>query len=196
MTAAESGDVTGPIRLPDSFTARGPLGSAAASVSEDSEWAVTSFYSAHYRSLVGVATLLVGDFATAEDVVQESFVAMHQHWRRLRDRDRALAYLRRSVVNRSTSVLRRRAVAARKVPRPMPDMPSAEHGAFALLERTSVIEALRGLPQRQLQAVVLRYYGDLSEAQIATIMGISAGSVKSHISRAMQSLRATLERQG
>ncbi len=192
MTTAESGDVTGPIRLPDSLSARGSLGSAAA-VSRGSEWAVTAFYASHYRSLVGVAILLVGDVATAEEVVQDSFVAMHQNWLRLRDPDRAVAYLRRSVVNRSRSELRHRAVTVRKAPRNMPDMPSAEHGAIAQMERSAVIAALRGLPPRQRQAVVLRYYGDLTESQIAAVMGISIGGVKGNIARAMASLRATLE---
>jgi RNA polymerase sigma factor (sigma-70 family) len=73
-------------------------------------------------------------------------------------------------------------------------MPSAEHGALALLERSAVVTALRGLPERQRQAIVLRYYADLSEAEIADAMRISRGAVKSHTARAMAALRAALER--
>jgi RNA polymerase sigma-70 factor (sigma-E family) len=157
------------------------------------ERAVTALYTMHYRPLVRLAALLVRDVATAEEVVQDSFIAMHGAWRRLRDNDEALSYLRQSVVNRSRSVLRHRVVVDRNAPKPAPDMPSAEQGALTLLERTAVVSALRSLPPRQREALVLRYYGDLSEAQIATTMGISRGAVKSHTARAIASLRAVLE---
>jgi RNA polymerase sigma-70 factor (sigma-E family) len=160
----------------------------------DADRAVTAIYSEHYRALVRLAAFLVRDNATAEEVVQDSFVAMHGAWRRLRDTDKALSYLRQSVVNRSRSVLRHRMVVDKNTPKPPPDMPSAEHGAIIQLERSAVVSALRGLPERQREALVLRYYGDLSEAQIASVMGISRGAVKSHTARAMAALRAVLER--
>ena len=159
----------------------------------DAEQAVTAMYSTHYRSLVRLAALLVRDTATAEEVVQDSFIAMHNSWRRLRDSDKALSYLRQSVVNRSRSVLRHRMVVDKNAPKPAPDMPSAEQGALSLLERSAVVSALRTLPPRQREALVLRYYGDLSEAQIAAAMGISRGAVKSHTARAIAALRAVLE---
>ncbi|HEY5352147.1 MAG TPA: SigE family RNA polymerase sigma factor [Streptosporangiaceae bacterium] len=165
-----------------------------AAVEWDADRAVTAIYSEHYRSLVRLAAFLVRDNATAEEVVQDSFVAMHGAWRRLRDTDKALSYLRQSVVNRSRSVLRHRMVVDKNTPKPPPDMPSAEHGAIIQLERSAVVSALRGLPERQREALVLRYYGDLSEAQIASVMGISRGAVKSHTARAMAALRAVLER--
>ena len=161
----------------------------------DAARAVTAIYTTHYRSLVRLAVLLVRDVATAEEVVQDSFVAMHGGWRRLRDSDKALSYLRQSVVNRSRSVLRHRVVVDRNAPKPPPDMPSAEHGAMTLLERSAVVAALRTLPPRQREALVLRYYGDLSEAQIALAMGISKGAVKSHTARAMIAMRGVLERE-
>jgi RNA polymerase sigma-70 factor (sigma-E family) len=161
----------------------------------DATQAVTEIYGTHYRSLVRLAVLLVRDVATAEEVVQDSFVAMHSAWRRLRDSDKALSYLRQSVVNRSRSVLRHRVVVDRNAPKPAPDMPSAEQGALSLLERSAVISALRTLPLRQREALVLKYYADLSEAQIAATMGISQGAVKSHTARGMASLRAFLELQ-
>jgi RNA polymerase sigma-70 factor (sigma-E family) len=159
----------------------------------DATQAVTAIYTTHYRSLVRLAVLLVRDVATAEEVVQDSFIAMHGAWRRMRDSDKALSYLRQSVVNRSRSVLRHRVVVDRNAPKPAPDMPSAEQGALSLLERSAVIAALRTLPPRQREALVLKYYADLSEAQIATTMGISQGAVKSHTARGMASLRTVLE---
>ncbi len=132
--------------------------------------------------------------ATAEEVVQDSFVALHAGLHRLRDSDKTLSYLRAAVVNRSRSVLRHRVVVDRNAPKPAPDMPSAEHGALALIERSSVVAALRLLPDRQREVVVLRFYADMSEAQIAAAMGITRGAVKSHTSRAMAALRSVLER--
>jgi len=164
------------------------------SVDLDADRAVAELFAAHYRSLVRLAALLVRDIATAEEVVQDSFVAMHGGWRRLRDSEKALSYLRQSVVNRSRSVLRHRVVVDRNAPKPAPDMPSAEHGAIALFERSAVIAALRTLPSRQREALVLRFYADMSEAQIAQTMQISRGAVKSHTARAMAALRTVLER--
>jgi RNA polymerase sigma-70 factor (sigma-E family) len=161
------------------------------------EWspdlAVVELYTEHYRSLVRLAALLVRDTPTAEEVVQDSFIAMHGGWERLRDTEKALAYLRQAVVNRSRSVLRHRIVIDKNMQKPPPDMPSAEHGAFVLLERSEVVAALRSLPERQREAIVLRYYADLSEAEIATAMGISRGAVKSHTARGMSALRSALE---
>jgi RNA polymerase sigma-70 factor (sigma-E family) len=179
-------------KVTETLVANAALG--AVSADWDADRAVTVLYAAHYRSLVRLAALLLRDTATAEEVVQDSFVAMHDGWRRLRDNDKALSYLRQSVVNRSRSVLRHRVVVDRNAPKPPPDMPSAEQGAITLLERSAVVTALRTLPARQREALVLRFYGDLSEAQIAAVMGISKGAVKSHTARAMTSLRSVLER--
>lgn len=161
----------------------------------DADAAIADLYGAHYKSLVRLATLLVHDISTAEEVVQDSFVALHAGLHRLRDSEKTLSYLRAAVVNRSRSVLRHRVVVDRNAPKAAPDMPSAEHGAMALLERSSVVAALRLLPERQREVVVLRFYGDLSEAQIAATMGITRGAVKSHTSRAMSALRSVLERE-
>ena len=193
MTAGEPSDVAArPIHVTETLVAGVALGSIPADW--DADRAVTELYASHYRSLVRLATLLVRDIGTAEEVVQDSFVAMHGGWRRLRDSEKALSYLRQSVVNRSRSVLRHRVVVDRNAPKPPPDMPSAEHGAIALLERSAVIGALRTLPARQREALVLRFYADMSEAQIADTMQISKGAVKSHTARAMATLRSTLER--
>jgi RNA polymerase sigma-70 factor (sigma-E family) len=185
------GVVTRPIDVTETLVANGLT---ATPLEWDADRVVTAIYSEHYRSLVRLAAFLVRDNATAEEVVQDSFVAMHGAWRRLRDTDKALSYLRQSVVNRSRSVLRHRVVVDKNTPKPPPDMPSAEHGAIIQLERSAVVTALRALPERQREALVLRYYGDMSEAQIASVMGISRGAVKSHTARAMSALRTVLER--
>jgi RNA polymerase sigma-70 factor (sigma-E family) len=179
-------------KVTETLVANAALG--AVSADWDADRAVTVLYAAHYRSLVRLSALLLRDVATAEEVVQDSFVAMHDGWRRLRDNDKALSYLRQSVVNRSRSVLRHRVVVDKNAPKPAPDMPSAEQGAMTLFERSAVVTALRTLPARQREALVLRFYGDLSEAQIAATMGISKGAVKSHTARAMTALRSVLER--
>ncbi|WP_051301494.1 MULTISPECIES: SigE family RNA polymerase sigma factor [Actinomadura] len=177
--------------MTETLVARGAAGAVA--VAWDADQAVTALYSANYRSLVRLAAMLVRDAGTAEEVVQDAFVAMHGGWRRLRDPDKALSYLRQSVVNRSRSVLRHRAVVEKYAPKGLPDMPSAEAGAIGELERSAVIDALSRLPPRQREALVLRYYGDLSEAEIANAMGISRGAVKSHTARGMTALRNVLE---
>lgn len=156
---------------------------------------VTEIYQAHYKSLVRLALLLVHDVPTAEEVVQDAFEAMHTASRRLRDTERALSYLRQSVVNKSRSVLRHRTVVDKNAPKPGPDEPSAEHDALVAIERNEVITALRTLPGRQREALVLRYYVDLSEAEIASAMGISRGAVKSHTARGMSALRSILEQE-
>ena len=163
------------------------------------EWradlAVMELYAQHYRALVRLAAMLVRDMPTAEEVVQDAFVAMHDGWHRLKDTEKALAYLRQAVVNKSRSVLRHRMVVEKNLQDAPPDMPSAEHGAFVLLERSAVIAALRELPGRQREAIVLRYYADLSEAEIAAAMRISRGAVKSHTARGMAALRVALEQE-
>jgi RNA polymerase sigma-70 factor (sigma-E family) len=180
-----------PIDVTETLVATGTAGAVA--VAWDADQAVTALYSANYRSLVRLSVLLVRDIATAEEVVQDAFVAMHSAWRRLRDPEKALSYLRQSVVNRSRSVLRHRAVVEKYAPKGLPDAPSAENGAITELERTEVIKALGELPTRQREALVLRYYADLSEAEIASTMGISRGAVKSHTARGMAALRTVLE---
>jgi RNA polymerase sigma-70 factor (sigma-E family) len=169
------------------------LGAVPLRAAPDADQAIIAMYTTEYRSLVRMSVVLVGDVGTAEEVVQESFVAMYGAWCRLRDIDRAVSYLRRSVVNRSRSVLRRRIVADRHAPKHEPDMPSAEQGAITQLERRAVIAALRSLPARQREAVMLRYYLDLSEEEVASAMKISRGAVKSHTARAKAALRSVLE---
>jgi RNA polymerase sigma-70 factor (sigma-E family) len=166
--------------------------SSAALARREADRMLTEIYRGEYQSLVRLAMLFLNDLPAAEDVVQEAFIAMHSSWRRLRDTGKAPSYLRRTVVNGSRSVLRHRAVVERNRPGQATDEPSAESGVMTRLERSAVIAGLRGLPGRQREALVLRYYADLSEAEIAATMGISRGSVKSHTSRGIAALRAAL----
>ncbi len=166
----------------------------------DADAAVGALYAAHWRQLVRLSVLLVRDLGTAEEVVQDAFVAMHGRWHRLRDPDKALAYLRQSVVNRSRSVLRHRGVVnrhlAREAAAPLPTQPGADQAALAAEQRGAVLDALADLPRRQREVLALRYYLDLSEAEIATTLGISKGAVKSHASRGVAALRTRLAPHG
>jgi RNA polymerase sigma-70 factor (sigma-E family) len=161
----------------------------------DADEAVTRLFRAHYRTLVRLAALLTGDPGRAEELAQDAYVELHVRWRQLRDTDKALAYLRQSVVNRSRSTLRHRQVSQRYAQSqpPPPAVPSAEHGALELLEHAGMLEALRALPRRQREALILRYYLDLSEAEIAEAMGVSRGAVKSHSARGLSALRQVWE---
>jgi RNA polymerase sigma-70 factor (sigma-E family) len=163
--------------------------------------ALTDLYAAHWHSLVRLSWLLVRDQQLAEETVQDAFVAMHSRWGRLRNQDRALAYLRRSVVNGSRSVLRHRQVENRYVGaetgrlagRGTAEEPSAEARALEHATGARLVDALRRLPRRQREVLTLRYYLDLSEAQIADVLSISAGSVKAHAHRGLIALRSDVE---
>ena len=171
----------------------------------DADEALEQLYAGHWRRLVRLSVLLVGDVALAEDVVQDAFVSVHRRWHRLRDPERALAYLRQSVVNGSRSVLRHRGVADRYLAREAgaaaggrtpAARPGADEDAVVAERRATVLAALQELPRRQREVLALRYYGDLSEAEIAATLGISTGAVKSHASRGAAALRARLDRHG
>ncbi len=162
----------------------------------DADSAVAELYAGHYAGLVRLAVLLVRDVGTAEEVVQDAFVAVHGRWHRLREPERALAYLRQTVVNRARSVLRRRGVEARHGSGALArdvSGPAADEQALATDVRVRVLDALRALPPRQREVLALRYYADLSEEQIATVLGISRGSVKTHASRGAAALRPALD---
>ncbi|WUX83239.1 SigE family RNA polymerase sigma factor [Streptomyces sp. NBC_01426] len=154
---------------------------------------LTETYQAHYRSLLGLAALLLDDTASCEDVVQEAFIRVHSARNRVRDRDKTLAYLRQTVVNLSRSALRRRILGLKLLSKPMPDMASAEEGAYDQLERDDLIKSMRGLQRRQREVLVLRYFADMTEVQVAETLGISLGSVKAYGSRGIAALRVAME---
>lgn len=184
-------EVTGTLAL--STTTGRAISSARRSTELNADDALTTLFATHYRSLVRIAALLLDDLHSSEEVVQDAYLKMHGAWHRIRVPEAAEAYLRATVVNLARSRMRRRQVAAKHPPKPMPDAPSAEHGALERLEHDRVIQALRSLPTRQRECLVLRYYADLSEAQIARAMGISPGAVKSHASRGIAALRGQLK---
>jgi DNA-directed RNA polymerase specialized sigma24 family protein len=142
----------------------------------DAGQAVATLYELHYPALVRLAALLVPDLATAEDIVQDAFAAVHGRWHVLPGADAALAYLRRSVVRQS-----------RSVPPPGPAEGADEPGS-------EVMSALRALSARQREVVVLRYFADLSEAEIASATGMGLAAVRKHAAQAMSSLQAGLDR--
>lgn len=146
-------------------------------------------YRTHRMRLVRLALLLVDEPATAEDVVQEAFTGLHRHWHNLRDSAAAIGYLRTAVVNGSRSVLRRRKTARDYTPPHVANARSAESLAMLTAEHQSVVAALGQLPPRQREVLVLRYYGNLTEAEIAEAAGISKGTVKSTASRALEALQ-------
>ncbi|MFC5155443.1 MULTISPECIES: SigE family RNA polymerase sigma factor [Streptomyces] len=154
---------------------------------------LTETYRAHYRSLLGLAALLLDDTASCEDVVQEAFIRVHSARNRVRDPEKTLAYLRQTVVNLSRSALRRRILGLKLLSKPMPDMASAEEGAYDQLERDALIKAMRKLQRRQREVLVLRYFADMTEAQVAETLGISLGSVKAYGSRGIAALRVSME---
>lgn len=138
---------------------------------------IAELYAREYRPLTRLAVLLVLDLETAEEVVGDAFAALHAGRRRPRDSEQALSCLRRAVVSNSRSVRPHRIGA----------------NGNALLERSAIVDALRGLPQPQREAIVLRYYGNLSEAEVAAAMGVRRGMVKRCLARGMSSLRAVVE---
>jgi len=159
----------------------------------DADTAVTVLYAAHWRRLVGLALLLVKDRASAEEVVQDAFVALHRRWGRLDDQASAVAYLRQSVVNGARDVLRHREVEDRRRPLPDPEPEGPEERAVRSAEHRTVLAALDALPTRQREVLVLRYHGDLSEQDIAESLGISRGAVKTHAHRGLAALRAAVQ---
>jgi RNA polymerase sigma-70 factor (sigma-E family) len=155
--------------------------------------AVTHVFNAHYSHLVRMARLLVDDKETAEDVVMDAFMSLHRRWTGIRQPDQAYRYVRSCVLNGARSRLRRRRL-SRLHETGLPAEP-APHPDFAVdeTERAAVMRLLRALPIRQRQVLVLRYFLDLSEAEIADELGVSPGSVKTHASRGLAALRRALE---
>ncbi|HUW04192.1 MAG TPA: sigma-70 family RNA polymerase sigma factor [Acidimicrobiales bacterium] len=155
--------------------------------------ALWSLYATEYQRLVGLARLLVDRREDAEEVVQEAFA---RTWSNLgRVKGDLLPYVRRAVVNQSRGRLRRRRTADTHRPEGGPDAESAESGAIRGEQARHVVERLRQLPRRQRECVVLRFFDDLTVPEIATVLGVADGSVKSHLHRAMTTLAIELEDQ-
>jgi RNA polymerase sigma-70 factor (sigma-E family) len=152
---------------------------------------VEGLYRTHRGDLVRLAGLLLDEPGACEEVVQDAFIALHLHRGSVAP-DKVPAYLRSAVLNAARSRLRRRRVADR-LGRIRPGAPPTPEDETILDDRrAAVLAAVRLLPRRQQEVVVLRYWLDLSEADIAATLGISAGSVKTHASRGLASVARTL----
>jgi RNA polymerase sigma-70 factor (sigma-E family) len=152
---------------------------------------VTALYQAHALGMIRVALLMLGDRGAAEDVVQDAFLGMYRHWQGLNHPEKAVAYLRSAVFNGCRDTLRRRArrrqrdwVAAVDLGEPL----SAEAIALISEDRRRILAGLRRLPVRQREALVCRFYLELSEEETARVMNVSRGTVKSTTSRAVAAL--------
>ena len=157
---------------------------------------IAGLFMAHQRRLVGLAFLLVDDIQTAEDVVQEAFAGLYLRWHQLRDPSAAAAYLNRAVMNGGRNQLRRRRRVGLRLARmtlQSEELASAEHTAVQHDEADRLWRALGSLPVRQRQVLVLRYYLNLSEADIARTLGVSRGSVKTRASRGLATLAQHME---
>jgi len=151
-------------------------------------------YRSHWVGMVRLSYLLIDDHEVAEDIVQEAFVALSQRWGRLKSEDAAVAYLRTSVVNGSRSALRRRFVATRASRfLAAGTVESADQVVIRNDEHRRVLAATGSLPVRQREVVVLRYWVGLSEAEIASTLRVSVGTVKSAASRARKAIQLSLE---
>jgi RNA polymerase sigma-70 factor (sigma-E family) len=157
----------------------------------DSRDAVTTLYQAHAVGLIRLAVVMLGDRPAAEEVVQDAFCGLYQHWDRLTDPSKALPYTRSAVLNGCRSALRRRARWRGRLAAGLQSWETAESAESSVLateEHHAVLAALRRLPDRQREALVLRFYLELGEAEIAESMGITPGTVKSTTSRALAAL--------
>lgn len=146
-----------------------------------------TLYDAHYRRLVKVASFYLDDVADCEEVVQDAFVALLTG-RRSVAAGREAAYLRSAVLNGARSALRKRAVRLRKAPLAEAPAASPEAEALGRASSAAVVAAIRTLPPGQADVVLLRYFCDLSEAEIADTLGISRGTVKSQAHRGLARL--------
>ncbi len=179
---ANATDLPPPARLP-----------AAGPASAD---AVTELYRVHALGLIRLGVVMLGDRPAAEDAVQDAFCGLYRRWHHLSDPAKALSYVRSSVINNCRTALRRRRHQGGLDPS-TGDPPGESAEALALIgeEHRQVLAAIQRLPARQREVLVLRFYLDLDEGQIAASMRISRGTVKSTTSRALAALGRILGEQ-
>ena len=160
---------------------------------DDFESQAAALFYAEGGSLLHLARFYVEDKTAAEDLVQEAFIRLSRSMSRIRDPARAAAYLRSIVINLARDHNRRGLVSLHHRPPPAEDAPSAEEAVLGQSDRQEVIDALRALPVRQRDCVTLRYYYDMSPAEIADGLGMSVNSVKTHLQRGLRALSAALQ---
>jgi RNA polymerase sigma-70 factor (sigma-E family) len=180
-------DTSSPARLTPGDDVSGAAGGDAEATA-----GVTALYQAHAVGLIRLAIVMLGDRAAAEDVVQDAFFGLYRHWTRLDDQANALTYVRSAVLNRCRNALRDRGRAGRLELTPEAGE-SAEAAVLIGEEHQQVLAAVRALPERQREALVLRFYLDMSEEEAARAMGITRGTVKSATSRAVAALGRMLK---
>ena len=153
---------------------------------------MTELYQAHALGLLRLAVIMLGERQAAEDVIQDAFLGLFRRWDALHDHERALAYVRSSVFNGCRTVMRKRA-RSRQFMLADPDVESAETRVVLGEEHREVLAALRRLPDRQREAVALRYCLDMPVGDVARAMGVTEGTVKSATSRGIAALGRTLK---
>jgi RNA polymerase sigma-70 factor (sigma-E family) len=154
---------------------------------------VAGLHREHALALVRLANLLVRDQQTAEDVVQEAFLKLYRAMPRLIDHAQILPYLRVTVINQARSILRSRKRTWLQRVLHEPPGGSAESAVIDRAERDEVMAAVARLPRRAREVLVLRYYAELQDSEIATVLGISRGTVSSTASRALAALSLILK---
>jgi len=178
------------------------------SAGREAEHAITALYQTHATGLIRLAVVMLGSRPAAEDIVQEAFFGLYRRWGQLEKADRALYYVRASVLNGCRSELRARTRASQRIARALPgsalpgsapaesplsaSTASAEEIALIGEEHREVLAAIRRLPHRQREALVLRYFLDLPDSEVARSMGITPGTVKSSTSKALAALARML----
>jgi RNA polymerase sigma-70 factor (sigma-E family) len=182
-------------RIRSKVATRPVLPAAADPAAEDSAGGdlIDDLFRAHAVTLVRVAMLLLGDQPSAEDVVQDAFFGLYRSLPKLRDRSKALPYLRASVINGSRSVLRARKRAGLRGVHHEPPVWSAESAAMAGEDRKALLAAVARLPRRAREVLALRYYLDLADQEIAAALGVSRTTVSSTASRALAALGRELQ---
>lgn len=183
---------------PDSFSVKAKARSAESaspvtdSAARDSRRA-QQLFAETYLGLVRLAAAVLRDVSWAEDVVQDAFARTQPKLSQLGDRDQALRYLRKSVVNGARSELRKRKVRRSHLDSTSPEnMPPAELIALNRLQQSHLLAAVAQLPNRQRAVVLLRFVQDMSIAETAKVLSIGHGAVKASQRRAMDSLRRAL----
>jgi RNA polymerase sigma-70 factor (sigma-E family) len=158
---------------------------------DDLETAVAGLFVLRYTEMTRLASLLGAD--DPEDIAQEAFARLLKRYGTLRDADAAVAYVRATVCNLARSRHRHLRVARLRAPAPPGHAPSAEHAMLQRADHQALRQALMALPARRREAIVLRYWLGLSEAETALAMGVSPGTVKSQVSRGLTALGKALE---
>lgn len=162
------------------------------SLPSDREAAVRALYEERHAEVVRFATFIMGDVHAAEDATQEAFMRVYDAWDRLADPERAVAYIRATIVNLSRGRHRHRLVAERNQQPRLVAVPSAEDDAMGRVGRKAVLEAVSSLPTRQRACVVMRHWLRMTEGEIAATLAVSIGSVRTHNKRGVEALQRKL----